>query len=146
MSNSDETIPTPTIDELTARASAIEGAWIAEQELDGTLPEADLVLEAWFRTDYFAAADITAQVEHAVLAEGPAGTAAIAVHVEVYDHDDVWTITLLFAQDATRAVLVGVPSEPLEMGPFETLLGTSQPLPFTLYKGDFDGDYVLGHG
>ncbi|PRQ07898.1 hypothetical protein [Enhygromyxa salina] len=142
MSNIDQTVPAPTIDELTARACAIEGAWLAEQDLDEDLPEAGLVLDAWFRTEYFAAADISAQVEHAVLAEGAAGTAAIAVHVEVFDHDDVWTITLLFAQDATRAVLVGVPSEPLEMGPLEALLGTSQALPFSLY----DDDFVLGHG
>lgn len=124
----------PALAVLIERAATIEGSWVAPQDLEQGLPGAHDVLAAWYRTRYFAAADRPAQLASLVTSPDRE-PAAIVVSVDVEDHDDIWSVSLVWAQDRARAVLIGIPADELD-----TLFG-----PGTRRFEPLD-DVVLGHG
>lgn len=127
--------PSPSV--LRARAKAVRGAWSDPVALDGPLPEADLVLRAWYRTRHFYGGDRPARVDQFVFA--PDGdVTALAVRLEVYDLEEDWSVVLVWSQDASSAVLAGVPAER-----FDALVeGAGEAVRFA----PFAAEVVLGHG
>jgi rhodanese-related sulfurtransferase len=124
---------TPALTVLVERAATIAGSWLAPQDLEQGLPDAEGVLAAWYRSGHFDAADRPARV--ATLVTSHREAAAIVVWVDVEDHDDIWSTSLVWAQDRARAVLIGIPADELD-----TLLG-----PGTRRFEPLD-EVVLGHG